>query len=149
MAVTHKIYSNIIERIADQAFNWGTETTIKVALLSSPAWNQENTTWASVEASEVSGTNYTAGGFTLTAGNRSIDRSTNVISFKSTDDPLWSNSTINATHAAVYVVGADATSFTDYWLISLIDFDATESSVSGDFKIEWTSDTVFTITVAT
>ncbi len=149
----HTMYSNIMQEIAEQGFNWASNAEIKCALLHSDndtgdPWDQTNTIWGDIsgfEVTEAATTGYTAGGQNLPAANNTITRTGRVTELKSTHDPKWENSTIDATHAVLYVDAAEAG---DKLLISQIDFEATESSVDGDFEIAWTDAIVATITVA-
>jgi len=143
----HTLYSNIMELIATQAFDWATDANIKLALLhqdndTGDPWDQTDTVWGDVSGFQVTGTNYTAGGMAMATAGNSISRSGRVVRFVSTTDPKWENSTIDATHAVLYSDGATK------HLISMIDFEGEESSVDGDFEISWTDTFVFTITVA-
>lgn len=138
----HTLYSNIMKVIADQGFDWVTNADIKCALLHTATWNQANTLWEDVSAAEVTGTNYVAGGQNLPAANNSTDLVGRVTQFKSTHNPKWEASTIDATHAVLYIDGATK------YLISMIDFEGEQSSVDGDFEISWTDAIVFTTTVA-
>jgi len=138
----HTLYSNIMKVIADQGFDWTTDVNIKCALLHTATWNQANTLWADVSAAEVTGTNYVAGGQSLPAANNTTDLVGRVTQFKSTHNPKWEASTIDATHAVLYIDG------TTKYLISMIDFEGEQSSVDGDFEISWTDAIVFTTTVA-
>ena len=148
MTVTNKLYSNIIELIAKQDFDWATDANIKCALLhednnAGSPWDQADTVFGDVSAWQVTGTNYTAGGADMGAAGNSIDRSTITTQFKSTTDPEWASSTIDATHAVVYSDGATK------HLICMVDFGGEESSVDGTFKIEWAGGIVFTVAVGT
>lgn len=138
----HTLYSNIMKVIADQGFNWASNETIKCALLHTATWNQAHTLWSDVSGDEVTGEEYTAGGQVLLTAANSVALSTRVTQFKSTHNPKWEASTIDATHAVLYVDGATK------HLISMIDFEGEESSVDGDFEISWTDGIVFTTTVA-
>ena len=138
----HTLYSNIMKVIADQGFDWTSNTTIKCALLHTATWNQTHTLWSDVSASEVTGTAYVAGGQVLLTAANSTALVGRVTQFKSTHNPLWEVSTIAATHAVLYIDG------TTKYLISMIDFEGEQSSVAGDFQISWTDAIVFTTTVA-
>lgn len=117
-----------------------TASDIRVALLDgnhTPATNT-NSTWSDISANEVSGTGYTAGGAEIPniscthggAGTTTFDG----------DNVVWSSSTITASYAAVY----DATTGN---LLTLVDFEGSQSSDNGDFTIEWDSSGIFTVTV--
>jgi hypothetical protein len=109
--------------------------TIKVALLTSsytPDIDNHNFL-SDVNANEVSGTGYTAGGATL--ANPSITKdTTNDRAYLDADDTTWANSTLTARYAVLYKsTGTAATSV----LIGYIDFGANKSTVGDTFYIQW------------
>lgn len=119
-----------------------TASDIRVGLLDSnhtPATNT-NQVWSDVNANEVTGGNgvYTAGGKAIPniscvhdgAGTTVFDG----------DTVTWSNSTITASYAVVYDAGSNN-------LLSLVDFEGSETSENGDFTIEWDTNGIFTISV--
>lgn len=106
---------------------------VNVALFSSDYTpDADDTTYTSISANEVTGTEYTAGGKTLT--NKAFSTSGAVALFDAAD-VTWASSTITARYAVLYI--NDATSPGDDGLICCIDFGADRSSSSGDFTIEW------------
>ena len=143
----HTLYSNIMKVIADQGFNWASNETIKCALLhqdndTGDPWDQADTVWGDVSGFDVTGAEYSAGGQLLPTESNSTALVGRVTQFKSTHNPKWEASTIDATHAVLYIDGATK------YLISMIDFEGEQSSVDGDFEISWTDAIVFTTTVA-
>lgn len=107
--------------------------------------DQDAHRYKSSVTNEVSGTNYTATGTTLTTPSQSYTGGTNVWAFDA-DDALWSTSTITARIAVVYdsTPGTDATRP----LFSYVDFGADQSSSGGDFKIVWAAGGLFKVTVS-
>jgi len=90
---------------------------------------------------EVSGDGYTAGGQAL--ANKAITRDdVNDWSVFDADDVVWSNSTITARGAVIYVDSGDATTST---LVAYVDFVSDKTSSSGDFIIQWHTDGVYRI----
>jgi hypothetical protein len=89
-----------------------------------------------VSASEVTGTNYTANGNTLTCSAPTYDTATDQVRCDASDTS-WSTSTISATDAIVWNNTGGATS-TDP-LIAGIDFGATVSTTAGTFAITFDS----------
>jgi hypothetical protein len=78
-------------------------------------------------SNEVSGTNYTAKGNTLTRVNPSLDGTTAITDFA---DTTWSSSTITARGALIY--NEDTTGDTS---VLVLNFESDKSSSSGDFTI--------------
>jgi hypothetical protein len=87
-------------------------------------------------ASEVSGTGYTAGGATLATPGVAI--SSGVVAFDAAD-ASWSTSTITARGGLVY----DST--TSSVAIAAVNFGADFSSTAGTFTVQWHASGIFTI----
>lgn len=86
-----------------------------------------------VDAAEVSGTGYTAGGATL-GGLAVTQDSPNDQGVWDANDVTWSTSTITARYAVLYIsTGTASTSR----LIGYIDFGANKSTSAEDFTISW------------
>ena len=138
----HESYADAPYRAyTEQLGEIGGTATVKVALLSDAHVKdvEGNETWDNVQADEVSGTGYTAGG-------QEIENDTLVRTGANTvydgDDVVWSDSTITASHAVVYEdTGTDTTSS----LLTHIDFEGEESSENGDFEITWNAAGIFEI----
>jgi len=117
--------------------------TIKVALLTSSYTPDidAHENFDDVSADEVSGTNYTAGGKTLT--NKSVvQNDTSDKGVFDADDINWENSTITARYAVLYKdTGTPSTST----LIGYIDFEGDEISDSGHFTINWDTTGILTL----
>jgi hypothetical protein len=147
MPVTAKIYGNLLVNLADKKIDLNSDT-IKVALCtSSYTPDQDAHDFFSDITNEVSetGTNYTAGGATLANPAFTYTAGTNVFKFDG-DDVAWANSTITARYAIIYdsTPGTAATNP----LIAYVDFGEDKASTSGNFPIAWSTDGIFTITVA-
>jgi hypothetical protein len=148
MAVTAKMFSNAPHLayhglIADLA---SAGTTVKCCLLTATATpSQESWAHYSDVDNEVSssGTGYTTGGAEL--GTKTLTETAKVTKFDA-DDALWQTSTISAAYAVVY--DATTTVSTTQPLLVLVDFGGTFSSTAGDFKITWSTNGIFTDTVA-
>jgi hypothetical protein len=89
-----------------------------------------------VSASEVTGTNYVANGFTLTCSAPTYDTASDQVRCDA-GDASWATSTISATDAAIWTNTGGA-STTDP-LIAGIDFGATVSTTAGTFQITFDS----------
>lgn len=120
--------------------------TIKVALLNNShsfaASSVTNSSWADVSANEVSGTNYTAGGVTLSGKSVAVDNSDNEGVFDATD-ASWATSTITAYHAVIY---DDTTTSPADCLIASIDFGGAVTSTAGTFSIVWAAEGIINLT---
>ena len=102
--------------------------TFKIALYTSSASLGASTT-AYTTSNEITGTNYTAKGNTLTRVDPSTSGTTALTDFA---DTTWSSSTITARGALVF--NEDASGDTS---VIVLDFGADKSSSSGDFTIQF------------
>ena len=102
--------------------------TFKIPLYTSSASLGAATT-AYTTSNEVSGTNYTAKGNTLTRVDPSTSGTTALTDFA---DTTWSSSTITARGAMIFneTVSGDTS-------VLILDFGADKSSSSGDFTIQF------------
>lgn len=82
---------------------------------------------------EVTGTNYTAGGVTLTGKTLTYDTGTNELRFDA-DDLVWANATISGIRQVVYRkdTGASATSP----LLWRVNFDGDQSVSAATFTVQ-------------
>jgi hypothetical protein len=97
--------------------------------------------WSDLEANEVSGTGYTAGGATLTSTELSV--SSGVLTYDAAD-VSWSSSTISNAMAAVgYFDRGGATSADE--LVFLSDFVTAASTTNGTFTVQWNASGIFTV----
>ena len=114
--------------------------TFKIALYTSSATIDANTTAYSA-ADEVTGTNYTAGGGSLT--NLGVVTSNNTAStgtgYTDFSDFTWSNATITARGALIYNNTPSANSNANTTLtnaaVCALDFGSDKTSTAGDFTI--------------
>jgi hypothetical protein len=100
--------------------------TFKIALYTSSATLSAATTAYSA-TNEVSGTNYSAAGNTLTRIDPSSSGTTGFTDFA---DTTWASSTITARGAVIYNDSASGDPS-----VIVLDFGADKSSSAGDFKI--------------
>ena len=114
--------------------------TFKIALYTSSATIDANTTAYSA-TNEVTGTNYTAGGNSLTnlgvvTSNNSASTGTGYTDFS---DTTWSNATITARGALIYNSTPSANSNANTTLtnaaVCALDFGSDKTSTAGDFTI--------------
>jgi hypothetical protein len=109
----------------------GSGNVFKIALYTSSA-SLSATTTAYSTSNEVSGTNYTAGGNTLTNVTPTTSSTTALTDFA---DTTWSSSTITARGALIYNSSTAAGSANR--AIVVLDFGADKTSTSGDFTIQF------------
>jgi hypothetical protein len=109
----------------------GTGNVFKIALYTSSATLSAATTTYST-SNEVSGTNYIAGGNTLTNVTPTTSSTTALTDFA---DTTWSSSTITARGALIY--NSSTTAGTADRAVVVLDFGADKSSTSGDFVIQF------------
>jgi hypothetical protein len=109
----------------------GTGNVFKIALYTSSATLSAATTAYST-SNEVSGTNYTAGGNTLTNVTPTTSSTTALTDFA---DTTWSSSTITARGALIY--NSSTTAGAADRAIVVLDFGADKTSTSGDFTIQF------------
>jgi hypothetical protein len=142
---TSKAYENLAVSMLSKKVDWSSDT-IKVALLSSAYTPNQGThaNFSDVNANEVSGTGYTAGGATLANKTRTLD-TTNKVLVLDADDVTWANSTITARYAVVYdSTGTASTSP----LIGYIDLVSDQASNNGNFVIQWDATGIVRLTIA-
>ena len=100
--------------------------TFKIALYTNSASFTAATT-AYTTSNEVTGTNYTAGGNTLTRVNPSSSGTTAFTDFA---DTTWSSSTITARGAMIYNDTASGNP-----AVVILDFGSDKTSTNGDFTV--------------
>jgi len=107
-------------------FSSNTGQTFKIALYTSSATLSAATT-AYATTNEVSGTNYTAGGNTLTiSANPAASGTTAFLDFA---DTTWTDATITARGALIYKSGGSNPA------VAVLDFGGDKTSTAGDFTI--------------
>mgnify|MGYP006084933521 CR=1 FL=1 len=110
-------------------FSGNTGQTFKIALYTSSA-SLGATTTAYSNTNEVSGTNYTAGGNTLSISAASAASGTTA--FIDFADTTWANATITARGALIY-----RSSGTGNPAVAVLDFGADKTSTAGDFTVQF------------
>jgi hypothetical protein len=119
------------------------ETATKAALITDSATPDftAHDFWSDLEANEVSGTGYTAGGNVLTSTELTL--SGGVLTYDAAD-PTWPTSTITNAMAAVgYFDRGGATTADE--LVFLSDFVTAASSSSGTFTVQWHASGIATV----
>ena len=128
MAISQAMCSSFKQELLEAKHNFLNSggNTFKIALYTSSASLGAATT-AYTTSNEVSGTNYTAKGNTLTRVNPSLDGTTAITDFA---DTTWSSSTITARGALIF--NEDTSGDTS---VLVLDFGADKTSTAGDFTI--------------
>jgi len=129
MAISQAMCTSFKKELLEGVHNFKNSggDTFKIALYTSSASLGAGTT-AYTTSNEVSGTNYTAGGNTLTRVDPSSSGTTGFTDFA---DTTWSSSTITARGALIY---NDSDSDK---AVAVLDFGADKSSSGGDFTIQF------------
>jgi|TARA_R100001530_G_scaffold136060_1_gene115089 hypothetical protein len=109
----------------------GSGNTFKIALFTSSASLAASTTAYST-SNEVSGTNYSAGGNSLTNVDPSTSGTTALTDFA---DSTWSTATITARGALIY--NSSTTAGSANRAVAVLDFGADKTSTSGDFTVQF------------
>jgi len=128
MAITQAMCTSFKKELMEAKHNFllSGGNTFKIALYTSSASLAASTT-AYTTSNEVSGTNYTAKGNTLTRIDPSSSGTTALTDFA---DTTWSSSTITARGAMIF--NEDTSGDTS---VLILNFGADKSSSAGDFTI--------------
>jgi hypothetical protein len=128
MAITQAMCTSFKKELMEAKHNFllSGGDTFKIALYTSSATLSAATTAYSA-TNEVSGTNYSAAGNTLTRIDPSSSGTTGFTDFQ---DTTWASSTITARGAVIF--NEDTTGDTS---VIVLNFGADKSSSSGDFTI--------------
>jgi hypothetical protein len=128
MAITQTMCSSFKQQILLSEHDLDTDV-IKIALYTSAATLGASTTaYSTSDEVSSSGTNYTAGGNTLTGAAVTLDGTTAIVDF---NDTTWSASTITARGALIY------NSSKSNKAIAVLDFGGDKTSTNGDFTINF------------
>lgn len=127
MAITQAICNTFKSELMQALHNFTLSTghVFKIALFSSAASLSEATT-AYAATNEVTGTNYSAGGNTLTNVTPALIGNTAVTDFA---DSTWATSTITARGALIY------NSTSSNRAVATLDFGSDKISSAGDFTV--------------
>jgi hypothetical protein len=108
--------------------------TLKVALVTSsyvPNYDTDQF-WSDVNANEITGTGYTAGGFTVGSKTLTYDSSTALWTFTTTVDPTWPTATLTCRFGVLYVsTGTAGTSS----LLTCADFGSDQIATAELFTL--------------
>ena len=130
MAITQAMCTSFKVALLDGEMDFSSDTsqTFKIALYTSAATLSAATTVYSV-TNEVSGTNYSAEGNTLTiSANPASSGTTAFLDFT---DTTWADATITARGALIYKAGGTTPA------VAVLDFGADKISTAGDFTVQF------------
>jgi len=131
MAITTAMCNSFKEELLGGEHDLDTDV-IKIALIKdtpSGTYGAGTTNYSNVTVNtdESVGTNYTAGGNTLTSPVISLDGSTAIVDFA---DTTWASATVSADGCIIYNASQGNAA------IAVIDFGGTKTSTNGDFVIQ-------------
>jgi len=128
MAITQAMCTSFKQELLEAKHNFLNSggSTFQIALYTSSASLAADTT-AYTTSNEVSGTNYTAKGNTLTRVNPSTSGTTALTDFS---DSTWSSASITARGALIFNDSASGDPS-----VCVLDFGADKTSSSGDFTV--------------
>lgn len=135
------LYNQFSELVADGTIDLDNDT-FKVGLVSSsytPALT--HTLWTDASANEVTGTNYTAGGYSLTA---TWVRSAGVTTFDS-DNPTWAQHASGFSNARYAILYDDTLTSPLDGLIGYVDLTTDRSNTADAFTITISSSGWFSL----
>jgi hypothetical protein len=125
MAITSALCNSFKHEILTGGIHVLTTDTIKLALYSSSATLNEDTT-AYTTTNEVSGSGYSAGGETLTGVSVSLSGSVAIVDFS---DPSWSGASFTARGALIY------NSSKSNRAIAVLDFGSDKTASGGQLRV--------------
>jgi len=136
------VYNNFKELLLKKDTNFASDTLKLMLLSSSHTPDQDAHDFIDdCSSNEITGTNYTAGGATLTGASVSQDNTDNEGVFDA-NDVSWTTATITSRYAVLYRdTGTPATSP----VIAIWDFTSDKSSSGGTFQITWNAEGVLNV----
>lgn len=143
MAVTSYWYINGMKNLVNGTTPLGGTNSFKVALLNSnyalsTAKLQADTALASVSGSQISGTNYTAGGVNISLAAATASTG-DVIIGPAVANTQWTSASFTARYAVIYHTDTN-------YLMGIIDFGQDETCSNSSFTIDWNDVVIFKIT---
>jgi hypothetical protein len=134
MAITTAMCSSFKQELLQgkHSFESSGGHTFKIALFTSSA-SLDATTSGYSTTNEVTGTNYTAGGETLTSNGVSLSSTTAFVDFA---DATWSAATITANGALIYNTTTDGGTGTTN-AVATLAFGGDKTSTNGDFVVQF------------
>lgn len=143
---TSKAYGNVAKAVFNKELDWDSDDIRVMLVSSSYTPNQDTHDYLDdVQAFEVNGTGYTAGGIALATKTSTYDAANNVLVLDAAD-VTWASSTITARYAVVYNnTGANAAAKP---LVGYVDLVSDQASNAGNFILEWDPSGILRVNVA-
>jgi len=134
MAITSALCTSFKKELLERKHDFNTTSghTFKIALYTSSA-SLDAATTAYTTSNEVVGTNYTAGGATLTNIDPTSSGTTAFVDFA---DVTFASATITAAGALIYNTTTDGGSATTN-AVAVISFGGDKTSTNGDFVVQF------------
>lgn len=138
IGVTHLMYYRALlgqwNGLANSVFDLDTDTMKTAAATNTYTINQDTNEFFSDVTNEVTGTNYTAGGATLTSPT--VTRATNTVTFDAAD-VVWTQNAGGFSNARKFIVYRSTGTASTSKLYSVVTADADVGNVTGDLTIQW------------
>lgn len=146
MAVTHFIFGMSFLSAYNKELDANTDTNKCMLTTVTYVPNQDTHQYKTSVTNEVTGTNYTATGTTLTTPAITYTGGTNTFMFD-TDDAVWTTATISGIRIGVVY---DSTPGTDATrpLYTYVDMGGDQTVSAANFTIQWAATGIFTIVAA-
>lgn len=128
-----RAYGLAMKSMFNKEIDFDTDTVKVMLCTSTYVPNQDTHQYKTSVTNEVAGTNYVAGGVTVTGKVVSYNATTNALTLDATTDPVFTNVTLTGIRYAVFYVdtGSAATSP----LLCYMDFETNQSATAADFTI--------------
>lgn len=137
------IYNSFKRDIGNGSIDWANHTFKIMLTTSSYTANADTHTKRSDITNEVTGTNWAAGGVTLTTITPSVDTANDWGVYDASDVTVASATFTGATQAVIYRSRGGASSADE--LVACIDLGGTFSPTAGQFQITWSANGVLTL----
>lgn len=146
MAVTAFLFGQTFMSTFNKEADWNSDTIKCMLTTVTYVPNQDTHQYKNSVTNEVSGTNYTAAGTTITTPTILYTGGTNVFNFDA-DDALWTTATISGIRIAVVYDSTPATDATRPNLM-YVDMGGDQSVSSANFTIQWNASGIAQVTVS-
>ena len=144
VAVTMSWTTNGPAHLAKGDVDWENDT-IKAALLNAVPDQDTTVYWDDISSTEVTGTNWSAGGQTLASASVGVNTSTNVTKLDAADVSVASVTVSGVEAIAIYKdTGTASTSP----VLGIGDLGATGASSGGSLDITWNASGILTLTAS-
>ena len=144
MAMTSKLYGSVLSQLLSGGINFSSDTIKVAGVTSAYTFDQDAHNYFDDITNEITGTGYTAGGFTLTGKSLTYDGATNTLKIDGAD---ISAADCTFTVAKLVIYKATGTASTSP-LILCVDLDGDKSPFNAPFGVEWDASGIFYGSVA-